>query len=133
MDNASKALIMAGAILIAVGIVGIGIYIFTTANSMTDDALNQIDALTVQSVNSQLVQYEGKIRGRELKACINAARSINNQNALPNSKTIGLKFGSIDVNKVPNSTVTGISDNTDYNVSFEYDDATGFISKIVVD
>ena len=67
MDNASKALIMAGAILIAVAIVGIGIYIFSAANGMTDDALNQIDALTVTSINSQLQQYEGEIRGREVK------------------------------------------------------------------
>ena len=32
--------------------------------NMTDDALNQIDALTVTSINSQLQQYEGEIRGR---------------------------------------------------------------------
>ena len=48
MDNASKALIMAGAILIAVAIVGIGIYIFSAANGMTDDALNKIDMVIYQ-------------------------------------------------------------------------------------
>ena len=125
MDNASKALIMAGAILIAVAIVGIGIYIFTTANSMTDDALNQIDALTVQSINSQLEQYAGTIRGRELKQCINAARSINNKKSLPNGEQIKLKGDTL-----PQSTVTDIVDNQTYTVSFEYS-AAGYISNII--
>lgn len=124
MDNASKALIMAGAILIAVAIVGIGIYIFSSANSMTDDALNQIDALTVTSINSQLQQYEGEIRGREVKQLINTARSINKQNALPDE--IKLNKSAI----VDNST-TSYTDNKTYTVSFTYN-ASGYISDITV-
>lgn len=123
MDNASKALIMAGAILIAVAIVGIGIYIFSSANSMTDDALNQIDALTVTSINSQLQQYEGSIRGRELKTAINTARSINAQKTLPDG-------GEIKVNgAVLPSDLTSIVDNQTYTVSFDYSTA-GYISNI---
>lgn len=125
MDNASKALIMAGAILIAVAIVGIGIYIFSAANGMTDDALNQIDALTVTSINSQLQQYEGAIRGRELKQAINIARSINKQNTLPDS-------GKIQVNgsDLTDTSTSGITDNTTYTVTFRYSDA-GYINNII--
>ena len=124
MDNASKALIMAGAILIAVAIVGIGIYIFSAANGMTDDALNQIDALTVTSINSQLQQYEGEIRGRELKQAINIARSINKQNTLPDS-------GKIQVNTadLTDTSTSGIVDNQTYTVTFGYSDA-GYINNI---
>lgn len=125
MDNASKALIMAGAILIAVAIVGIGIYIFSSANSMTDDALNQIDALTVTSINSQLQQYEGQIRGREVKQLINTARSINKQEALP--EAIKLNNNAI----ADNSTAT-YTDNKTYTVSFSYNDS-GYISNITVE
>lgn len=124
MDNASKALIMAGAILIAVAIVGIGIYIFSSANSMTDDALNQIDALTVTSINSQLQQYEGTIRGRELRQAINTARSINKQNTLPDGGAITVNGQSLEDN-----ITSGIVDNQSYTVSFGYSDA-GYISNI---
>lgn len=123
MDNASKALIMAGAILIAVAIVGIGIYIFSSANSMTDDALNQIDALTVTSINSQLQQYEGKIRGRELKTAINTARSINAQKTLPDGGEIKVNYDALP------SDLTSITDNQTYTVSFDYSTA-GYISNI---
>lgn len=123
MDNASKALIMAGAILIAVAIVGIGIYIFSSANSMTDDALNQIDALTVTSINSQLQQYEGSIRGRELKTAINTARSINAQKTLPDGGEIKVNGAALP------SDLTSIVDNQTYTVSFDYSTA-GYISNI---
>ena len=132
MDNASKALIMAGAILIAVAIVGIGIYIFSAANGMTDDALNQIDALTVTSINSQLQQYEGIIRGREVKALLNTARSINKQNALPDSQQImaqlpGAKSGAT----IPDDT-SSIKDNSTYKVTFTYGGPGGYISLITI-
>ena len=57
MDNASKALIMAGAILIAVAIVGIGIYIFSASNSLTNNAVGQIDTIAVQMFNNTFTQY----------------------------------------------------------------------------
>ena len=127
MDNASKALIMAGAILIAVAIVGIGIYIFSAANGMTDDALNQIDALTVTSINSQLQQYEGEIRGRELKQAINIARSINKQKTLPDGKSI-----TYNGKKIIDTTTTTITDNDTYKVYFKYNTA-GYIEDIRTD
>ena len=131
MDNASKALIMAGAILIAVAIVGIGIYIFSAANGMTDDALNQIDALTVTSINSQLQQYEGEIRGREVKALLNTARSINKQNALPNSQQIKVVLPGSNVADIPDDT-SSIKDNSTYKVTFTYGGPGGYISLITI-
>ena len=125
MDNASKALIMAGAILIAVAIVGIGIYIFSSANSMTDDALKQIDSLTVTSINSPLQQYEGTISGSELRQAINAARSINKQNTLPNGEQILVNGKPLEDN-----ITSGIVDNQSYTVSFKYSDA-GYINDII--
>ena len=131
MDNASKALIMAGAILIAVAIVGIGIYIFSAANGMTDDALNQIDALTVTSINSQLQQYEGTIRGREVKALLNTARSINKQNALPDSQQIQAKLPGVDSGAIPINTKS-IKDNSTYKVTFTYGGPGGYINLITI-
>ena len=131
MDNASKALIMAGAILISVAIVGIGIYIFSSANSMTDDALNQIDALTVTTINSQLQSYEGQIRGRELRTLINTARSINMQNTLPDGGKIKLTMGGSTV-EIGSSDVSGsIVDNKTYTITFGYSTA-GYINMINV-
>ena len=59
MDNASKALIMAGAILISIAIVGVGVYIFSSTSSITSSGQQQIDATAAQTANSTLRQYAG--------------------------------------------------------------------------
>lgn len=119
MDNASKALIMAGAILIAVAIVGIGIYIFTTANALTDDAVGQIDALAVSAVNSRIETYLGEaVRGSAVKQLEREINVLNAQNAMPTKITI--------------SGASGVKDNSRYNVSATYDQKTGYITSVTV-
>ena len=78
MDNASKALIMAGAILIAVAIVGIGIYIFSSSNALTNDAVDQIDTIAVQMFNNTFYQYatHGEaVNGTRAEQLYNAAQA----------------------------------------------------------
>ena len=78
MDNASKALIMAGAILISVAIVGIGIYIFSVANTMTNDAVNSMESTSAQMFNNQFYRYgnaEDTILGTRAKELYNHAKS----------------------------------------------------------
>lgn len=79
MDNASKALIMAGAILISVAIVGIGIYIFSVANGITNDAVNSMESTQVQMFNNQFYRYANPgdtILGIRAKELINHAKSV---------------------------------------------------------
>lgn len=86
MDNASKALIMAGAILISVAIVGIGIYIFSAANSMTNDAVSSMETTQVQMFNNQFYQYaaqDSRILGTRALELYNHAVSVK---ITPNTK-----------------------------------------------
>ena len=41
MENASKALLIAGAILICILLIAIGMYIYNSANSTVDSAVSQ--------------------------------------------------------------------------------------------
>lgn len=59
MDNASKALIMAGAILVAIGIVGVGVFMFSSTSSINSMGQQQLDATAAQLANSNLRQYAG--------------------------------------------------------------------------
>ncbi len=119
MDNASKALIMAGAILISVAIVGIGIYIFTTANALTDDAVGQIDALAVSAVNSRLENYCGEnVRGSSVEQLKREIDVLTAQKSLPQDVSI---TGADDVKS-----------NKRYDVTPTYDTKTGYIVSIAV-
>ena len=64
MDNASKALIMAGAILISLALVGLGVYIFSMSKDIQGNTTQTMDSLTAQTTNTQLSNYAGrKVRG----------------------------------------------------------------------
>ena len=79
MENASKALIIAGAILLAILIIALGVYIFNQAKSTTN-----VDELTnqqVQAHNNTFFNYEGSINGTQAKALIDEIR--NNNQSMP--------------------------------------------------
>lgn len=79
MENASKALIIAGAILLAILIIALGVFIFQRAQSATSD-LGGIDETKLQSVNQKFENYEGKnISGSDVRALIDLVRTNNNK------------------------------------------------------
>ena len=77
MENASKALIMAGSILIAIIIISLGIMIFKNmSNSVNDEA-----SLTKQQIaafNSKISPYLGEsVSGSQVNALMQLVRTIN--------------------------------------------------------
>ncbi len=84
MDNASKALIMAGAVLISIALVGVGVYIFSSTNTMVGGANKQLDDAAAQMTNSTLGQYAGSnVRGSTVKQLIEKIRITNINDTLP--------------------------------------------------
>lgn len=84
MDNASKALIMAGAILIAVALVGLGVYLFNNASNTIYDATGSIDTTKVQQQNAQFERYaDTNVKGGEVKSLIRAVGAFNANNIFP--------------------------------------------------
>lgn len=118
MDNASKALIMAGAILIAVAIVGIGIYIFSASNSLTNNAVNQIDTIAVQMFNNTFTQYAVGT-AMDSSEVINGTRA--SQLAQVASSTSGVKLTGLK---------EGFVATKGYTVTYGYDTTTGYITSV---
>ena len=91
MENASKALIIAGAILLAILIISLGIKIYNQASGVVDS--NAMDEVAVTSFNEKFKQYEGNnIRGANVKALVNAIVQNNLSNQGDTSKQITLVF-----------------------------------------
>ena len=61
MENASKALIIAGAILLSILIIALGIYVFNMAKGVTDT--KALDDLEIQQFNQQFTSYRGQVIG----------------------------------------------------------------------
>lgn len=124
MDNASKALIMAGAILISIAIVGVGVFIFSSTSSITNSGQQQIDAAAAQMANSTLRQYSGpRVRGSTVIDFIEYTKVLNKNNTFPTE--IKAQEGSV--------AVTSIVSNKFYNVSLTDSDNDGYYDEYKVD
>lgn len=140
MENASKALIIAGAILLSIAIIGIGMAVFSMANeSMSNANLSQQE---IDSYNATFMRYEGVQNGSTVKTLLNTIRTHNQTNSNDNSKQIVIKANaeltgaivsddgvagstSADINTARNAVVAG----TRYKVTFNFT-STGLIKEI---
>jgi hypothetical protein len=76
LENASKALIIAGAILLAILIVGLGVYIYRQAAGVIDTGT--MDQLVVSQFNAQFEPYLGNnVSGSNVKQLIKIIKASN--------------------------------------------------------
>ncbi len=126
MENASKALIIAGAILLAILLISLGIMIFQQAQDTVSSA--GMSKAEVQTFNNTYTKYEGKQRGVMIKSLIQEVLANNNATD-DTSEQITMSLLGTDTTS-PNT--KDILNNTYYDVSFEYKGAGGRINKITV-
>lgn len=98
MENASKALIIAGAILLSILIISLGIMVYNNAKSTVGDA--NLDSETIQTFNSKFTMYTGSgISAAKANSLIEA---VNANNATGDDK-IAISFDS----SITNTDYTG--------------------------
>lgn len=130
MDNASKALIMAGAVLISIALVGVGVYIFSSTNTMVGGANQQLDDAAAQMTNSTLGQYAGtKVRGSTVKQLFEKARISNVNETLPTKITV--KLTNTDVTDTLSS--ASVVDTKYYKVTVTDNNSDGYYDLIEVE
>jgi hypothetical protein len=77
MENASKALIIAGAILISIVLITLGVVILGQGQDVVNSS--NMDATAIQSWNSQFTQYQGtRVTGAQVNALLDSVVSNNN-------------------------------------------------------
>lgn len=80
MENASKALIIAGAILISILLISVGVLVMNSINPMKDSAQKRTEAMASESFNAQFTSYEGEQSGSQVRAmfsAVNASNAVN--------------------------------------------------------
>lgn len=143
MENASKALIIAGAILLAILIIGLGMFVYQNVIGTIKDATNMSDK-EVDAYNQEFLNYEGVIMGSEARALCDAVRNHNVTNRQDASKQIAVKESAatdpMTAPKTLDSTGTKSSEinaikakilsGKTYTVTVGYDNTTGLITNI---
>ena len=139
MENASTALIIAGAILLSILIIGLGMLIFNQAK----DAMSNtgMDKQKIDAYNSDFEAYVGtNVNGTRVRSLIDTVRTHNISTQDDESLKIEVKNESDDGNeKGPTSEATklnniksGIKAGKTYTVSVDYDSTTGYINLVTI-
>lgn len=140
MDNAAKALIIAGAILLSILIIALGVTIFSNAQSGISDSLARMDQNTKEAFNSQFSQLEGEnVKGIKVKELIrtlrqNAATNIDDAAKRPSYEIDGEKADSKDNDYADKlDTINAkIKNNKTYSITITKHNKAGIVSEIVV-
>ena len=146
MENASKALIIAGAILISILLIGVGVMVMNGAQGGIDEAIKNMSAQEKEMFNTKFTQHEGeKIKGANVRALIRNIISSNSANqdidgklvtldvsqAYTNGTTITPEAGATKANEM-SAASSKINTGATYLVTIEYNDATGLVNKVIV-
>ena len=68
MENASKALLIAGAILLCILIIAIGMFIYNSASATINNSMTSMSTQEIDAFNAQFTSYEGAQTGSQIKA-----------------------------------------------------------------
>ena len=138
MENASKALIIAGAILISILIIGLGVFIYQQAQSTVSKA--NLNTQEAQAQNQQFDNYFGdKVSAQQVKQLCTTVRSNNITGETGNdTKKVWLVYQSIGGTadfKTPSEISKAVTAGKTYNVNVANDkaDDTGDITEDKLD
>lgn len=118
MENASKALIIAGAILISILLITIGIILIRSGQNITETGTSGMNSQKIQTFNAQFTTYEGAKKGSELKGLASLVRSSNASDA---AHQVELCIdGATNSAGTVVTTLAGLTSSKTYNVSITY-------------
>lgn len=95
MENATKALIIAGAILISIVLISVGVSIVTGATGTIDEGLGQMDQQEKNMFNQKFEAYEGRQTGTQVKSLLTQINSNNLSNYEVDGKVISIEYEGI--------------------------------------
>ena len=124
MENASKALIIAGAILLAILLISLGIMIFNQAqDTVNNSGMSQAE---ITAFNNKFLKYEGKQRGAVVKSLIN---EVIASNAYSNNANRQIKFRK-NADAVDTINTSLINTTNSYDIRLEYNN--GVVARIQI-
>ena len=140
MENASKALIIAGAILISILIIAIGMYIYTNSQASIYGATAQMSTQEKSAFNQTWTIYEGNQLGTNCRTLISQLISSNSTNSNEAGKLISLTVDgetvTPEVNNIQSEAMTELRDTIDlrhtYTVTTNQNETTGLVDEIVI-
>lgn len=134
MENATKALLIAAAVLIAILIISLGLVVYNTSAETVNSA--NLSQQEVQSANEKFARYNGENkRGSEVNAMLQTVLNANVDAAA--AKETGRQVSvTLDDSEILSKTAKSITKQADtsklYKIEVQYNGNGGLVDKIVV-
>lgn len=128
MDNASKALIMAGGILIAVMIVSLSMYLLAGARGFASASNDQAELSAIESFNRYYLSFDSTILGIDVLNIYNKAIDDSTRTNHMHEVNVSVPSGVITL-------LNGVDGSTYMNVPYSYSygfDSDGYINSITI-
>ena len=134
MENATKALLIAAAVLIAILIISLGLVVYNTSAETVKSA--NLSQQEVQSANEKFARYNGENkRGSEVNAMLNTVLNAN-VDAAAAKETDRQVSVTLDASEILSKTAKSITKQADtsklYKIEVQYNGNGGLVDKIVV-
>lgn len=134
MENATKALLIAAAVLIAILIISLGLVVYNTSAETVNSA--NLSQQEVQSANEKFARYNGENkRGSEVNAMLQTVLNAN-VDAAAAKETDRQVSVTLDTSEILSKTAKSITKQADtsklYKIEVQYNGNGGLVDKIVV-
>ena len=136
MENATKALLIAGSVLIVIILIAVGISILSSTSGVANEVGSTSEAVEISVANSPYTDFTGVRTGAEVKEVLTkAAATHRNGTARKVSVKVisgaGLTAGTYDTANEIATVMSGLRVNSTYTVGVEYD-AEGYVNAVTI-
>lgn len=144
MENASKALLIAGAVLIVIVLISVGVLIVNQASGVTDQASDITTSQAVETFNNQFQNYAGIQKGSSVKTLLSAIATSNATNNNTSGHMIKVTFtnntaagatpaaSTVTDKDTITKLVSGVVNSARYQVDLDSRDDDGYINAITI-
>ena len=132
MENATKALLIAAAVLIAILIITLGLVVYNNSANTVNQA--NLSSQEIQAQNEKFTRYNGtNKRGSEVNSLLQTALNYNlNTTDDGNKVTVTGKNGAPSLATTATSITTQADTSALYTIEVKYEGAGGLVSEVVV-
>ena len=137
MENATKALLIAAAVLIAILIISIALVVYTKASETVHNA-GDLSEYQIQQINEKFRKYEGEsVSGSDVNAMI---QTVFNHNMAQEDETTCVAIddqsgnnASLSASTINTTSPKKVSTGTRYKVTCTYSEVSKLITEITID
>lgn len=132
MENATKALLIAAAVLIAILIISLGLVVYNNSANTVNQA--NLSSQEIQAQNEKFTRYNGNNkRGSEVNSLLQTALNYNlNTTDDGNKVTVTGKNGAPSLATTATSIKTQADTSALYTIEVQYEGAGGLVSEVIV-